>query len=84
MNGTTNSDRTNYFQNVPTPALDMALWMESDRMGHLLGAVTQENWMNNVALYKMKNVRAKPSRMAVYSVSWRNKRSLKVTHIRGQ
>jgi zinc protease len=41
MNGTTNSDRTNYFQNVPTPALDMALWMESDRMGHLLGAVTQ-------------------------------------------
>lgn len=42
MNGTTNSDRTNYFQNVPTPALDMALWMESDRMGHLLGAVTLE------------------------------------------
>lgn len=42
MNGTTSNDRTNYFQNVPTPALDMALWMESDRMGHLLGAVTQE------------------------------------------
>nr|WP_162139678.1 pitrilysin family protein [Kordiimonas gwangyangensis] len=42
MNGTTWFDRTNYFQNVPTPALDMALWMESDRMGHLLGAVTQE------------------------------------------
>ncbi len=41
MNGTTNSDRTNYFQNVPTPALGMALWMESDRMGHLLGAVDQ-------------------------------------------
>ncbi|TMP88375.1 peptidase M16 [Pseudoalteromonas ruthenica] len=42
QNGTTNSDRTNYFQNVPTPALDMALWMESDRMGHLLGAITQD------------------------------------------
>ncbi|MDH5228021.1 MAG: insulinase family protein, partial [Gammaproteobacteria bacterium] len=41
MNGTTNFDRTNYFQNVPTTALDLALWMESDRMGHLLGAVTQ-------------------------------------------
>jgi zinc protease len=41
MNGTTNNDRTNYFQNVPTTALDTALWMESDRMGHLLGAVTQ-------------------------------------------
>ena len=42
QNGTTNSDRTNYFQNVPTTALDTALWMESDRMGHLLGAVDQK------------------------------------------
>jgi len=42
QNGTTNSDRTNYFQNVPTHALDIALWMESDRMGHFLGALTQE------------------------------------------
>jgi zinc protease len=42
MNGTTNFDRTNYFANVPKTALDMALWMESDRMGHLLGAITQE------------------------------------------
>jgi zinc protease len=39
LNGTTNSDRTNYFQNVPTSAIDVVLWMESDRMGHLLGAV---------------------------------------------
>jgi len=42
QNGTTNTDRTNYFQNVPTTALDLALWMESDRMGHLLGAVDQK------------------------------------------
>ncbi|MBT8085532.1 MAG: insulinase family protein [Woeseia sp.] len=42
MNGTTFFDRTNYFQNVPNTALDLALWMESDRMGHLLGVVTQE------------------------------------------
>ena len=42
LNGTTNVDRTNYFQNVPVSALDTALWMESDRMGHLLGAITQE------------------------------------------
>ena len=41
MNGTTNQDRTNYFQVVPTTALDMALWMESDRMAHMLGAVDQ-------------------------------------------
>jgi zinc protease len=41
VNGTTNFDRTNYFQNVPTTALDTALWMESERMGHLLGAIDQ-------------------------------------------
>ena len=41
MNGTTSEDRTNYFQNVPTSAFELALWMESDRMGHLLGAITQ-------------------------------------------
>ena len=40
-NGTTSFDRTNYFQTVPTGAIDRALFMESDRMGHLLGAVTQ-------------------------------------------
>ena len=41
LNGTTSEDRTNYFQNVPTSALDLALWMESDRMGHLKGAIDQ-------------------------------------------
>jgi zinc protease len=41
MNGTTNEDRTNYFENVPTNAFDLALWMESDRMGHLTGAISQ-------------------------------------------
>ncbi|MEY4642766.1 MAG: hypothetical protein RLZZ227_2760 [Pseudomonadota bacterium] len=46
MNGTTWLDRTNYFQTVPTPAVDLALWMESDRMGHLLGAVSQEKLDN--------------------------------------
>ncbi|HEX9975228.1 MAG TPA: insulinase family protein, partial [bacterium] len=39
MNGTTNEDRTNYFENVPISAFDLALWMESDRMGHLIGAI---------------------------------------------
>jgi zinc protease len=41
LNGTTNNDRTNYFENIPSSALDLALWAESDRMGHLLGALTQ-------------------------------------------
>ncbi|AWL04872.1 M16 family metallopeptidase [Massilia oculi] len=42
LNGTTNQDRTNYFQNVPTSMLDYALFAESDRMGHLLGTVDQK------------------------------------------
>ncbi len=41
LNGTTNEDRTNYFQNVPRSALDRVLWLESDRMGHLVGAIDQ-------------------------------------------
>jgi len=50
MNGTTNNDRTNYFENVPTPALDLALWMESDRMGHLLGVIDQDKLDNQTGV----------------------------------
>lgn len=46
FNGTTWYDRTNYFQTVPTQGLELALYLESDRMGHLLGAVTQEKLDN--------------------------------------
>ncbi len=46
LNGTTWFDRTNYFQTVPTGALDLTLFLEADRMGHLLGAVTQEKLDN--------------------------------------
>lgn len=42
MNGTTWFDRTNYFETVPTPALEQALFLESDRMGYMLGAISQE------------------------------------------
>jgi zinc protease len=41
LNGTTSYDRTDFFENVPKNALDIALWIESDRMGHLLGSVDQ-------------------------------------------
>jgi zinc protease len=41
MNGNTWLDRTTYFENVPVNAFDTALWLESDRMGHLLGAIDQ-------------------------------------------
>jgi zinc protease len=46
LNGTTWFDRTNYFETVPTGALERTLFLESDRMGHLLGAVTQEKLDN--------------------------------------
>lgn len=49
-NGTTNFDRTNYFQTVPRPALERALWLESDRMGYLLGAVTQGKLDNQIGV----------------------------------
>jgi len=50
LNGTTWFDRTNYFQTVPRPALERALFLESDRMGYLLGAVTQQNLTNQIGV----------------------------------
>ncbi|MBC3764538.1 M16 family metallopeptidase [Neptunicella marina] len=44
MNGTTNKDRTNYYETVPSNQLEKMLWLESDRMGFLLNAVTQEKF----------------------------------------
>ena len=46
LNGSTNADRTNYWEVVPTGALDLALWMESDRMGYLLPALTEAKFAN--------------------------------------
>jgi len=44
LNGTTNTDRTNYFETMPSNQLEVALWLESDRMGFLLDAVTQKKF----------------------------------------
>ena len=44
LNGTTTSDRTNYFETMPSNQLETALWLESDRMGFLLDAVTQQKF----------------------------------------
>jgi zinc protease len=46
LNGSTNADRTNYWEVVPTGALDLAMWMESDRMGYLLPALTDRKFNN--------------------------------------
>ena len=53
INGSTSNDRTNYFEVIPKNALEMALWMESDRMGFLLSKftpqtfITQQNVVQN-------------------------------------
>jgi zinc protease len=46
LNGSTSTDRTNYWEVVPTGATELALWMESDRMGYLLPALTDEKFQN--------------------------------------
>jgi zinc protease len=56
MNGTTNSDRTNYYQTVPANQLEKVLWLEADRMGFLLPAVTQEKF--EIQRDTVKNERA--------------------------
>ncbi len=45
VNGSTNTDRTNYWEVVPADALELALWLESDRMGHLLPALSEEKFV---------------------------------------
>jgi zinc protease len=50
LNGSTNADRTNYWEVVPSNALELGLWMESDRMGYLLPALTQAKFDNQRAV----------------------------------
>ena len=50
LNGSTNADRTNYWEVIPSNALELALWMESDRMGYLLPALTEAKFDNQRAV----------------------------------
>jgi predicted Zn-dependent peptidase len=52
INGTTNTDRTNYYEQVPSNQLDLALWLEADRMGTLLETVTKEKLDNQREVVK--------------------------------
>ena len=52
LNGTTNTDRTNYFETLPSNQLELALWLEADRMGFLLPAMTQEKLDNQREVVK--------------------------------
>jgi len=52
VNGTTNLDRTNYFEVVPSDQLEVALWLESDRMAHLLPLLTQKSLDNQIEVVR--------------------------------
>jgi len=72
LNGSTNTDRTNYWEVVPTGALELALWMESDRMGYLLPALTQEKFENQrdvVLNERRQNYENRPYGLAGMAIS---------------
>jgi zinc protease len=72
LNGSTNTDRTNYWEVVPTSAVDLALWMESDRMGYLLPAVTADRFetQRDVVLNERRqNYENRPYGMALIALS---------------
>ncbi len=72
LNGSTNADRTNYWEVVPTSAIDLALWMESDRMGYLLPALTRERFetQRDVVLNERRqNYENRPYGLAVMAIT---------------
>src|SRR5687767_598811 len=72
LNGSTNADRTNYWEVVPTSAVDLALWMESDRMGYLLPALTRERFetQRDVVLNERRqNYENRPYGLAVMAIT---------------
>jgi len=72
LNGSTNTDRTNYWEVVPTSAIDRALWMESDRMGYLLPALTPERFENQrdvVLNERRQNYENRPYGMAIMALT---------------
>ncbi len=68
LNGTTNTDRTNYFETVPSNFLELALWLEADRMGFLLDSVTQKKF--EVQRSTVKNERGQRYENSPYGLVW--------------
>ena len=68
MNGSTNTDRTNYYETIPVNQLEVALWLEADRMGFLLDAVTQEKF--EVQRETVKNERGQNYDNRPYGLVW--------------
>ena len=70
INGTTSNDRTNYFEQVPSNQVELALWLEADRMGTLLETVTQEKLDNQREV--VKNERRQGVDNQPYGTAWEN------------
>ena len=68
INGTTNMDRTNYFEGVPSEQLPLALWLEADRLGFLLPALTQEKLDNQKLV--VRNERRQSYENRPYGMAW--------------
>ena len=68
LNATTNPDRTNYFETVPSEHLELALWLEADRMGGLVAALTQETLDNQREV--VKNERRQRYENVPYGDAW--------------
>ena len=72
LNGSTGTDRTNYWEVVPTSAVDLALWLESDRMGYLLPALTRERFENQrevVLNERRQNYENRPYGLALIAIT---------------
>lgn len=71
LNGSTNADRTNYWELMPSGSLELALWMESDRMGYLLPALTPAKFQNQrdvVLNERRQNYENRPYGMAAMAI----------------
>jgi predicted Zn-dependent peptidase len=68
LNATTNPDRTNYFETMPSEHLELALWLEADRMGGLVPALTQETLDNQREV--VKNERRQRYENVPYGDAW--------------
>ena len=68
LNGSTSFDRTNYYEKVPSNFLELILWLESDRMGSFLPALTQEKLDNQISV--VKNERLERYDNQPYGLAW--------------
>ncbi len=68
LNGSTSFDRTNYYEKVPSNYLELILWLESDRMGYFLPALTQEKLDNQIGV--VKNERLERYDNQPYGLAW--------------